>query len=319
MASEAVPESGAMIRVEDLVFDYPGLRALDGVSFEVGEGSITALVGPNGAGKTTLLRCIASLEAPTAGRITVSGLDVRENPRECHRSMGYLSDFFGLYDQLTVEQCLRHRAAVQGMPPVEQAKLAARAAERTGIADRLKQKSGELSRGLRQRLAIAQSILHQPRLVMLDEPASGLDPEARMELSTLLVRLAGEGMTLIVSSHILAELEDYCTHMMILREGRLVEHRAVAGAGQGARRATIAIALADPDERLPGLLAGAAGCEVVSADARAARVLVPASAEARHGLLRQLMEAGLAVSDFHVARADLQEAYLARMREAGGS
>jgi ABC-2 type transport system ATP-binding protein len=304
-----------MISVENLVFDYPGLRALHGVTFEIGEGSITALVGPNGAGKTTLLRCIASLETPVAGRILVDGIDVQDAPRQCHRRMGYLSDFFGLYNELTVEQCLRHRAAAQDVPPSEHADRVSRAAERTGLGDRLGQKAGELSRGLRQRLAIAQSILHEPRVVLLDEPASGLDPEARAELSRLFLGLRAEGMTLVVSSHILAELEDYSTHMMILREGRLVEHRRIDGAEGAGRRVTVVIRLAEPSDRLPALVEGLPDCEVISADESAAKVVMPAPAVERHRALKRLMDEGLAVAAFEEVRPDLQEAYLAHLRE----
>ncbi|MDH3593937.1 MAG: ABC transporter ATP-binding protein [Rhodospirillales bacterium] len=304
-----------MISVQNLVFDYPGLRALHGVTFEVGEGSITALVGPNGAGKTTLLRCIASLETPVAGRISVDGVDVQDAPRQCHRRMGYLSDFFGLYNELTVEQCLRHRAAAQDVPPGERAERVSKAAERTGLGGRLGQKAGELSRGLRQRLAIAQSILHEPRVVLLDEPASGLDPEARAELSRLFLGLRAEGMTLVVSSHILAELEDYSTHMMILREGRLIEHRRIDGAEGAGRRVSVVVRLAEPSDRLPALVEALPDCEVISADESAAKVMMPAPALERHRALKRLVDEGLAVAAFEEVRPDLQEAYLAHLRE----
>ncbi len=304
-----------MISVENLVFDYPGLRALHGVAFEIGEGSITALVGPNGAGKTTLLRCIAALETPVAGRISVDGVDVQDAPRQCHRRMGYLSDFFGLYNELTVEQCLRHRAAAQDVPPGKHAALVSRAAGRTGLDDRLGQKAGELSRGLRQRLAIAQSILHEPPVVLLDEPASGLDPEARAELSRLFLQLRAEGMTLVVSSHILAELEDYSTHMMILREGRLVEHRRIDGVEGAERRVTVVVRLAEPSDRLPAIVEALPDCEVVSADESGAKIVLPAPALERHRALKHLMDEGLAVAAFEELRPDLQETYLAHLRE----
>src|SRR6185369_9813264 len=180
-AGAADPPRGrrAIACVDGLCFDYPGVRALDGVGFELERGTVTALVGPNGAGKTTLLRCLAALETPLAGRIEVAGVDVLESPREAHRRLGYLSDFFGVYDALTVEQCLVHAAAAQG---VEQAAVAAavrRTAERLGLDDRLRTVAGTLSRGLRQRLAIGQALVHAPALLLLDEPAAGLDPEAR--------------------------------------------------------------------------------------------------------------------------------------------
>ena len=136
-----------MIEVKDLVFDYPGTRALKGVSFQVEPGSITALVGPNGAGKTTLLRCMAALEVPLYGEVRINDENIHQDPRACHRKLGYLSDFFGLYDELTVRQCLLHAAASRGIPASEQGRVTEQAALRLGINDRLGIKAGALSRG----------------------------------------------------------------------------------------------------------------------------------------------------------------------------
>ncbi len=305
-----------MLSVEHLSYDYPGTRALQDVSFDVVPQSITALVGPNGAGKTTLLRCMAALTEPIAGRVLLEGRDVHEEPRESHKAMGYLSDFFGLYDELTVLQCLRHQAAAQGVAADSQAELVERAAQRVSLADRLHQLAGALSRGLRQRLAIAQAILHEPRIVLLDEPASGLDPEARQSLSELLLKLRAEGMTLIVSSHILAELRDYSSHMLILRDGRLVHHGPVTEESQGEEQVAVVIELSSPDPRLAEVLE-AAGVTSVAVKDEGARVLLPGAAAARETLLRRLVEANLPVSGFNVERRDLQDAYLSQVKRGG--
>ena len=198
--------SGPIARVAGLRFEYPGVRALDDVTFSLARGSVTALVGPNGAGKSTLLRCMAGLDAPVVGAIRIDGVDVLESPREAHRKLGYLSDFFGVYAALTVRQCLAHAAAIHGDrdAPLDVERTAAR----LGLADRLDAAAGTLSRGLRQRLAIGQAIIHSPRLLLLDEPAAGLDPEARAALAALFRDLRSDGMTLVVSSHILSELEE---------------------------------------------------------------------------------------------------------------
>lgn len=221
-----------MITVTDLTFDYPGKRALEHISFSIEAGSITALVGPNGAGKSTLMRCLAALETPSSGSIQIASLDVLEFPREAHALMGYLPDFFGLYDDLTVEQCLSYHAMVQNIPKPEQKAAIERVAVRMQIQDILLQETKTLSRGQRQRLAIAQAIIHHPKVLILDEPASGLDPEARYHLSQLLVLLAQEGITMLVSSHILSELEDYCTNMLVLREGKIVKHCSIDDASK---------------------------------------------------------------------------------------
>jgi ABC-2 type transport system ATP-binding protein len=304
-----------MIRVEDLVFDYPGFRALDGVSFSVEPHSITALVGPNGAGKTTLLNCMAGLALPAAGHVHLDNIDVHRVPREAHARMGYLSDFFGLYGELTVARCLDYRARAQGIPSERRAAAVQRAAERLGLADRLKQRAGELSRGLRQRLAIAQAIVHEPAVILLDEPASGLDPEARFGLAAVLRSLRDAGMTLIVSSHILAELEDYSTHLLVLEQGRILEHRALDGAAaaDGARR--FELVLAEPRGDLAGILA-AAGAGDIQIEGAMVRFVAIGDAAAQAALLRRLIEAGLPVASFAAAKSDLQDAYLALLKDS---
>ncbi|HZT18454.1 MAG TPA: ATP-binding cassette domain-containing protein [Dongiaceae bacterium] len=299
----------SIVSVQGVTFDYPGTRALEDVSFTIEAETITALVGPNGAGKTTLLRCIAGLDAPNAGAIEVAGLDVLREPRESHRRMGFLADSYGLYDDLGVEQCLLHRAAALGLPAERQRPAARRAAERLAIADRLGQKAGTLSRGLRQRLAIAESIVHQPPVLLLDEPASGLDPEARVGLAETLVRLKGEGVTVIVSSHILSELEDYSTHMLVMRGGRVTEQRSLGGAAD-AGRARILLRLARPDSRLETALKAEAAIRDLVIEGLTARFRFEGDAMARAELLGRLVGAGLPLADFAAERESLQALYM---------
>jgi len=299
----------AMIDIGGLVFDYPGLRALDHVSFALQAETITALVGPNGAGKTTLLRCIAGLDAPFAGTVNVAGVDVLREPRASHRMMGFLPDSYGLYDELTVRQCLLHRAATLGLAGPEQAAAAEGAAGRLAIADRMGQKAGTLSRGLRQRLAIAETIVHRPRVLLLDEPASGLDPEARVGLAQTLRRLREEGMTVIVSSHILSELEDYSTHMLVLRDGRLVDQRDLAGPVAGSAGA-VRLRLVRSDERLEPLLKAEPDVSGLILDGLNAHFRFRGDEAGRAALLRRILDAGVAVAEFAAEREGLQAAYM---------
>ena len=300
-----------MIEVDRLVFEYPGKRALDGVSFALAEASVTALVGPNGAGKTTLLRCLAALERPLSGALTLDGFDVERHPRAIHARVGYLSDFFGLYENLTVGQCLTHRAAAYGVAPKKSAAAVRSAAKRTDIADLLERRASALSRGQRQRLAIAQAIVHRPKILLLDEPASGLDPEARSSLSDLLSRLAAEGATLIVSSHILSELEDYSTHVLILNEGRIADHRPLDGASGG--QVCLSVELTKADRRLKGIVEKFDEQAEVTLDGRSASIVLTAGPNERRALLRHLVEAGVAVCGFSEDRTRMQDLYLARL------
>ncbi len=303
----------SIIRVEGLTFEYPGLRALDGVSAEVTRRSITALVGPNGAGKSTFIKCIAALMTPLAGRVVVDGVDVHEEPRIAHRAMGHMADFFGLYESLTVRQCLRHHAAAHAIPSVGQESAVQTAAARAGLVERLEQKAGELSRGYRQRLALAQAIVHRPAVLLLDEPASGLDPAARNDLSRLLCDLRDEGATIIVSSHILAELEDYSTHILMVDGGRIIEHRAISSDGDG--KTMLIVALSAPDDRLGNLLR-TAGADDISIDGATARFAFADDAAAQQVVLKMLIDAGLPVCAFAPARGRLQDLYLARLAAA---
>jgi ABC-2 type transport system ATP-binding protein len=296
-----------MIEIRELVFEYPGHRALAGVSLTIVKNSITALVGPNGAGKTTLLRCMAALETPYSGSVTIDGLDTREAPRAIHAGLGYLPDFFGLYDALSVRRCLHYAARAHGIGAAAAAAAAEMAAARVGLSDRMEQAAGRLSRGLRQRLAIAQTIVHQPKVLLLDEPAAGLDPRARRDLSQLLLSLRSSGMTLVVSSHILAELEDYSDRMVIVDHGRIAGGESIA-LKTGAR---LRIVLAAPHEGLRDFLNGQ-GVQLLEAKADRAVVGMAADAGARAQLLAALIGAGFAVADFTEDVRALEDVYFAQ-------
>jgi ABC-2 type transport system ATP-binding protein len=300
-----------MIEVRDLSYEYPGRRALDGVSFSIAAGSITALVGPNGAGKTTLLRCLAGMERPLSGTIDVDGVDVVEEPRRSHLHLGYLSDFFGLYERLTVRQCLSYVGAANGLTQETLAQTVVATATELGLGERLEQCTGELSRGLRQRVASAQAIIHGPTVVLLDEPASGLDPEARFSLGELFVTLAQRGMTLLVSSHILAELEAYSSHMLILRDGKLVEHRQLAGSIENV--SLIEASALEGPATLATALRHMAGVNDVTVVAQAARFALAGTAVEQAALLQALLAAGLRISHFAVVTEDLQQSYIQAM------
>jgi ABC-2 type transport system ATP-binding protein len=215
-----------VIDVDALVFDHPCGPVLRGVSFVVRAGAMVGLVGPAGAGKSTLLRCIATLETPGAGRITVAGRDTERDPRGVHAVLGYVPAAFGLYDALTVGQCLRFAARSRGVPIADAEDAAVAAAEMTGLAGRAPTRAGELSPSDRARLAFAQAVVHRPRVLLLDAPIS--QASAGDALCPLIQRFAGAGMTLMVSAPSVAELPPGCTDLLELEGGRI--------AGEGLRR-----------------------------------------------------------------------------------
>jgi ABC-2 type transport system ATP-binding protein len=310
-----------VVRVRNLTYEYPGVRALDDVTFTVPRGSVTALVGPNGAGKTTLLRCMAALEQPLDGDILIDGVDVLEHPRECHRRIGYLSDFFGLYGSLTVSQCLSYAASSQGLADGEVNEAVAKTAARLNLTAKLAAASETLSRGQRQRLAIGQALIHSPELLILDEPASGLDPEARHELATLFQKLRDGGMTLIVSSHILAELDEYSTHMLVMRGGRIVESRALEAVATTRGRIRMRAIVAPPQptlaERVRAAVTPLDQVELLTCDDEQAMFALPADATMRAVLLQTLVGAGIPVVTYTDERENLHESYLRTMQSSG--
>ena len=235
-------------------------------------------------------------------------MDVIEEPRRSHRHLGYLSDFFGLYDQLTVRQCLLYVGAANGLSRDTLAATVTDTATELGLGDRLEQRAGELSRGLRQRVAIAQAIIHAPTVVLLDEPASGLDPEARFALGELFLNLRQRGMTLLVSSHILAELEAYSSHMLILRGGRLVEHRALAGSVEAAMHMEVQ-ALEGP-QALAAVLRQRGDLSDIQLAGETVRFALADSAQERAALLESLLASGLHISHFAAVAEDLQASYI---------
>jgi ABC-2 type transport system ATP-binding protein len=308
----------AMIEVRDLVYDYPTKRALFGVSFDVLPGTITALVGPNGAGKTTLLRCMAALEKPYSGTVRIDGIDTRDDPRAIHERLGYLPDFYGLYDELTVQRSLIFAARAHSLSPAKAEEAAVATAKQVGLGDRLGDRASELSRGLRQRLAIGQAIVHTPKVLLLDEPASGLDPDARRDLSHLLLSLRDKGITLIVSSHILSELEDYASEMLIMDGGRIAGGKQISvAAGEG--QTYVRIELAEANARFGELLKAAGEVKVVEAGDTRAMIAMSEDAKARAAVLEALIKGGLKVATFAPERRRLEDAYFNETRKGGAS
>lgn len=207
------------IRVRHLWHRFAGQDVLRDVSFDVGQGEIFGFIGPNGAGKTTTIRLMATLLEPMAGRIEIDGLDVAMNPKEVRRLIGYMPDHAGVYDRITVREYLEFFADAFR---VESHEIVSAVMELTDLEKLQDKLVATMSKGMKQRLQLARVLLHDPKILILDEPASDLDPRARIEIRDLLVELKGLGKTIFLSSHILTELADVCTSVAILEKGRVV-------------------------------------------------------------------------------------------------
>ena len=216
-----------MIELLHLRKEYDNVLAVDDLSLTVKQGEIFGLIGPNGAGKTTTIRMAAGLLSPTLGRALIAGVDVVQAPEHAQQHIGYLADFFALYEDLKVWEYLDYFAHAYKLPEAE---IPARITEvivQVNLEVKRDAMIRGLSRGMKQRLGIARAIIHRPKVMLLDEPASGLDPKARLELRNLLRSLRDQGATILISSHILTELEGFCTSIGIMEKGRLVRSGSI--------------------------------------------------------------------------------------------
>ena len=211
-----------MIEVEKLIKFYNGFPAVRGISFQVQQGDIYGFIGPNGAGKTTTIRILATLLEPTGGTIRVGGYDVNDHPMKVRRLIGYMPDMFGVYQRVTVWEYLDFFGAAYGLERRGRLRLLEDILELTDLSKMRDRLTGELSKGMRQRLCLAKTLVHDPKVLILDEPASGLDPRARIEFRALLRELCSMGKTILISSHILTELSDICNSVAILEKGTMV-------------------------------------------------------------------------------------------------
>jgi len=211
-----------LVDVQNLRKEYGPLVAVKDVSFSIEPGQVVGLIGPNGAGKTTLLKMLATLLEPTDGQIRVLGHDAHKNYLAIRGSIGYLPDFFGLYEDLTIAECLTFFANTYKVPAADIPARVENVLEAIQLAEKRDDYVQNLSRGMIQRLGLGALLVHEPALFLLDEPASGLDPKARIDLRRVLTGLSEKGKSVLISSHILTELADFCTHVIIMDHGRFL-------------------------------------------------------------------------------------------------
>ena len=216
-----------MIKVEGLTKRYPRTVAVDDISFEVEKGQIVGFLGPNGAGKTTTMRVLTCFLPPSAGKASVAGFDVLEQPMEVKKRIGYLPETPPLYPEMEVIEYLTFVGQIKGITGADIQRRASEVIERCALGDVRTKLIGKLSKGYRQRVGLAQAIIHNPDVLILDEPTSGLDPKQIIEIRELLKALAGDH-TIILSTHILSEVEHSCERVIIISQGKLVAQDSVA-------------------------------------------------------------------------------------------
>jgi ABC-2 type transport system ATP-binding protein len=304
-----------IVRTDGLVKRYDGTLAVAGVDLSVQSGEIFGLVGPNGAGKTTTLRILATLLAPSAGTAEIAGMSVTRNPDHVRRVIGFMPDAFGVYDDMKVWEYLDFFARCYGIPPAARRRVITDLLELVDLAAKRDQYVQTLSRGMQQRLCLAHALVHDPQVLLLDEPASGLDPRARVELRELLRELRAMGKTILISSHILPELEELCTSVAIIDRGQVLAQGRVAEIEKRLRFGAVL--------RVKMLLEGEAleaARERLAADADVASAVLLEDGtielgfrgddEATARLLASSVASGMPVVSFSRAASDLEELFL---------
>ena len=307
-----------MISVSDLTKCFGPTRAVDGISFEVARGEVVGFLGPNGAGKTTTIRVLAGYHPATSGTASVAGFDVERQSLQVRQNIGYLPENVPIYPDLRVIEFLRYRAALKGVPAKERKAAVARAMAKAGVEDVQRKLVGNVSRGYRQRVGLADSLVANPPILILDEPTSGLDPNQRRRIKQVVRDLAAEH-TILFSSHILSEVADVSTRILVIHRGRLRADgppaELVARSAGRSLRIAAACTVAQLEAQANGL-PGLTACQVTAgADGTATLVgALERGTDPSAELSQRLLRAGIAVRELKVELPSLEE-YFQRMTE----
>jgi len=308
------------VRVEELTKRFGDFTAVDGVSFEVAEKEVFGFLGPNGAGKTTTIKMLTGLVPPTSGRGTVAGFDIRRQSREIKRHIGYMSQLFSLYADLTVEENIGFFSGLYGVPRERRAERRDWVLKMAGLADQRGRITGELSLGWKQRLALGCAVLHEPPILFLDEPTSGVDPISRRSFWDLIYALAAEGTTVFVTTHYMEEAE-YCYRLALMNRGKLIALDTPASLREHLREPLLEVRASD-STRAVEALQGESGIAEVGLFGRAlhATLREGEDVEAARSRIPSLLKAkGIAVESVEPIQPSLEDVFVALVEKTGGA
>lgn len=302
------------ILVNNLYRYFGKLKAVDGVNFEVPHGSVCGFIGSNGAGKTTTMRMLATLDYPTMGSIEICGINVVNHPAKVRSLLGWMPDHFGNYEHMTVLEYLDFYARALGYSGKERQMRIQEVmefADLIPLADRL---SNKLSKGMTQRLCLGRSLIHDPQVLIMDEPAAGLDPKARVELKQLIRILAEEGKTILISSHILSELGEMCDSLLFIDEGHIIHHGDAESLLQGSDATGSVfydVQVLNGPSKVSDWAATNPYVEFMTDRKRGGRIRIDsAEPEKAAEILQRMIKDGLQVTEFHKEQRNLEDAFI---------
>ncbi len=300
-----------MIQFQAVRKSFGNFVAVDQFDCEIPTGATVGLVGPNGAGKTTIMRMLTTLSVPTSGQILINGQVAHANPYAVRRQIGFMPDTFGVYTNITASEYLDFYAQCQHIEATRRPQLVKDLLELVDLSDKHANDVNQLSRGMAQRLSLARALIHNPDILVLDEPASGLDPNARIELKSLINELRRQGKTILVSSHILSDLADMCTHLLILQHGKVVAYDTITHLLSASKQQRIIIKVVSDTTQI-GAIATAHGytCEA-HGDIAQCYVLTGSKEPAQQAtLLSAFVQAGIPIYDFSHEHHSLERLFM---------
>lgn len=301
-----------MIQTENLSKQYGKLHALTDLTLKIEQGKVFGFIGPNGAGKSTTMMILSTLLSPSSGKAYVAGFDVEKDPKAVRQSVGYMPDFFGVYDNLKATEYLDFYAGAYNIPESRRTALIADLLELVNLSNKADAYVDSLSRGMKQRLGLARCLVHSPQVLILDEPASGLDPRARIEMREILKQLRSMGKTILISSHILPELAELCDEIGVIEKGRLIACGPVDEVSVGTRGISVMLLkVLDKEEQAEKIMQDSPYVRRLDNKSSHFRFHFTGTEMDKVVLLQQLITAEVPVCHFGESKENLEDVFLA--------
>lgn len=300
-----------MLCIKQLKKSYGNYPALDGLDMQIGGGALYGLVGPNGAGKTTTIKIMAGLILPDTGSVEIDGINALKNPGQLKATIGYVPDYFGTYDNLKVAEYMEFFASCYKIEGLKARKRAMMLLEQVGLGERLEAFVDGLSRGMKQRLSLARALIHDPKMLIMDEPTAGMDPRSRLEFKGIIKELSEQGKTVLVSSHVLSELSELCSHIGVIEQGKMLLEGSISEIVSRINVSNpVIITVVGETEIALKLLKEHRLVQTITVKGNQLMITFAGTHKEEAGLLRQLVEAGVPVRGFVREKGGLEAVFM---------